>query len=209
MVAVAGKKSGAISTEPQVEEEVKEVVMNGDTSMGRYIKVWDEALPEKYCKKIIELYAGAGDHQIARTDQGFFQSLNIDRAAGFEKIAETQNSIIEATLPVYAEATTPDPSSFPEQSTVEDIQLYHFRSENDHKTMGHDIQHIAQARRYLTMIWFLSDDPDFYLTFGAINAKIESKAGRLVIFPATWTYPYEIVNSGNQNYLMKTHLSFV
>ena len=183
--------------------------MSGDTSLGRFIKVWDQALPEKYCKKIIELYAKQGEHQLVRTDQGSFVSCNIDRAPEMEKIAETQKSIIEATLPVYAEAVEPDPSSFPEQSTLEDSHIYHFRNENDYKEMAHDIQHVAQARRYMTLIWFLSESEDFYLQFGAFGAKVESKVGRLVIFPSTWTYPYQILNSNKQNYLVKTHLDFI
>ena len=218
MVAVAGKKTGAISTEAPVEdaefEDVvdhseKEIVMDGDTSLGRYIKVWDQALPEKYCKKMIELLAEAGEHQIVRTDIGSFVSCNIDRAPQFEKVSETQKSIIEATLPVYAEATQPDPSSFPEQSTLEDLYIYHLRNENDYKEMGHDITHVAQARRYLSLFWFLSESEDFFLQFGAFGAKVESKVGRLVIFPSTWTYPYQILNSSKQNYLLKTHLNFV
>ena len=217
MVTVAGRKAGAISTE-QIEdadfEEVvdhsdKEIVMSGDTSLGRFIKVWDQALPEKYCKKIVELYASSGEQQIVRTDQGSFVSCNIDRAPEMEKIAETQKSIIEATLPIYAEAVEPDPSSFPEQSSLEDSHIYHFRNENDYKEMGHDIKHVAQARRYMTMIWFLSESEDFYLQFGAFGAKVESKVGRLVIFPSTWTYPYQILNSNKQNYLVKTHLDFI
>jgi hypothetical protein len=216
MVAVAGKRGGAISTEPQIEDaefvdvpNESDVEINTDTSLGRYIKVWDQAMPENYCEKIVSMYANAGEFQIVRTDQGSFVSCNIDRSDDFNKISETQKSIIEATLPVYAEACQPDPSVFPEQSSIEDIQIYHFRNENDYKEMGHDIKHFAQARRYLALFWFLSEDPDFYLRFGTFGAKVESKVGRLVMFPSSWTYPYEIVNGEKQNYLIKTHLNFM
>ena len=215
MVAVAGKRSGAISTEAIEDAEIvdapkeEQVEINTDTSLGRYIKVWDQALPEKYCEKMIELYAKSGDFHLVRTDQGSFVSLNIERSDDFNKVSETHKSIIEATLPVYAETVQPDNSAFPEQSTIEDIQLYHFRNENDFKEMGHDIQHFAQARRYLGMYWFLSEDEDFYLQFGTFGAKVESKVGRLVMFPSSWVYPYQVVNSTKQNYLLKTHLNFV
>lgn len=213
MTKVAGKKMGAISTEePIVDaefEDIPQVEENTDTSLGRYVKVWDQALPEKYCKKMIEMYSGAGEFQLVRTDQGSFVSLNIERSDDFTKISDTQKNIIEATLPVYAEAVQPDSSAFPEQSSIEDIHMYHFRNENDFKEMGHDIIHFAQARRYLAMYWFLSEDPDFYLQFGTFGAKVESKVGRLVMFPSSWTYPYQIVNSDKQNFLIKTHLNFM
>jgi len=213
MVKVAGKKAGAVSTEAGSKKKSKkskgEEFNTLDASLSRYIKVWDEALPEEYCQKMISHYAEAGEYQIARSDGGLFVSCNIDRPTQFQKASETQKKIIEATLPVYADLTKPHPNSLPEQSVLEDTHIYHFRNENDHKEIGIDVAHIAQARRYLTLIWFLSDDPDFYLKFTDLGAKVESRAGRLLMFPSTWTYPYEIRNGSKQNYLLKTHLNFI
>jgi uncharacterized protein YfbU (UPF0304 family) len=213
MVAVAGKKSRAIPALEKKKEVVEDTTSKLDTldlSLARYIKVWDDALPQEYCEKVISLYAEAGEYQIVRTDSGRFVSCNIDRASTqFEKVSNTQKKIIEATLPIYAEVTKPSPECLPEKSVLEDTHIYHFRNETDVKTLGVDINHIAQAKRYLTLIWFLSEDEDFYLKFDDIGTKVESKVGRLLIFPSTWTYPYSIHNSENQNYLMKTHLNWM
>ena len=212
MVSVAGKKVGAAKAKPtkKKKSEKEDASLNTlDMSLSRFIKVWDEALPEEYCEKVITQYAKAADFQIPRTEGGLFVSCNIDRASDFEKVSNTQKKIIEATLPIYAEIAKPSSASIPEKSVLEDTYIYHFRNENDHKQLGIDINHIAQAKRYLTLIWFLSEDEDFYLKFSDIGAKVDSKVGRLLIFPSTWTYPYEIVNGKNQNYLMKTHLNWM
>ena len=131
-------------------------------------------------------------------------------SAAFEEISVAQRKIIEATLPVYAKAVMPHQSIFPERSMIEDIYVYQFRDDNDVRETNIDITNYGQARRYLTFIWFLTDDEDFEVGFFDVQNTVSAKKGRLLMFPSTWTYPYSIANSANnQNYLLKTHLTLV
>jgi prolyl 4-hydroxylase len=220
-----GKKASAISLEETYDTPVddlkKRFEITGeiaereeqkpDFRLTKYIKVFDDALPPEYCDKIVNKFLENADNHIVRGANGEkFVSLNIEMSAAFEEISVTQRKIIEATLPVYAKSVMPHQSIFPERSMVEDLYVYQFRDDNDVRETNIDITNYGQARRYLTFIWFLTDDEDFEVGFFDVQNTVSAKKGRLLMFPSTWTYPYSIANSkNNQNYLVKTHLTLV
>lgn len=215
----AKAKSKAISTEvPLVtvdelqneKEEGQEVSFKIDYRLTKYIKVFDDAIPEAYCEKVIRLFNDDKDNATVRNnDTEKFVALNIENSEMWKPISLTQRKIVEATMPVYAESVMPHQSCFPEQSLIEDFYIYKFRDENDVRKINVDIKHYGQARRYMTMIWFLTTDDDFELGFFDIQNSVRAKAGRLIMFPSTWTYPYSMVNGKNPNFILKSHVALV
>jgi hypothetical protein len=187
------------------EEEVKV-----DFRLTKYIKVFDDALPPMYCDKIVDMFRKDADNHVPRNADGQkFVSLNLDHNSSvWENISVTQRKIVESTMPVYAKSVAAHMNCFPEHSVLEDFYVYQFRDSKDVKEVGVDISNYAQARRYLTMIWFLTDDEDFQLGFFDVQNTVSAKKGRLIMFPSTWTYPYSIGNfQDNENFLLKTHIT--
>jgi hypothetical protein len=225
---LASAKGGAISLEMPIEDAqspedkfelpgedladtVDEEEVKVDFRLTKYIKVFDDALPQSYCDKIIKLFREDADNHIVR-DSGTenFVSCNIEKSASWEKVSYTQRQIVEATMPVYAKSVAPHQSQFPEQSVLEDFYVYQFRDENDYKDIGVDVSNLAQVKRYLTFIWFLTTDDDFEIGFFDVQNTVSAKAGRLVVFPSVWTYPYALTNIGNnENFLVKSHVTMV
>lgn len=230
MAKVASAKGGAISLEEKYDsttEENKEkfelpsddladeeVEVKVDYRLTKYIKVFDDALPPQYCDKIIRMFREDADHHVVRSsleEAGEkFVSLNIDTNNDEEwnKISVTQRKIVEATMPVYVKAVRPHINCFPEKSQLEDFHIYQFRDKEDVKETNIDVAKTSQSKRYMTFVWFLTDDEDFQLGFFDVQNTVSAKKGRLVVFPATWTYPYSIANfADNENFIMKTHIS--
>jgi hypothetical protein len=88
--------------------------------------------------------------------------------------------------------------------------VYQFRDENDYKDIGVDTSNLAQVKRYLTFMWFLTTDEEFEVGFFDVQNTVSAKAGRLIVFPSVWTYPYAITNlSNNENFLIKSHVCMV
>lgn len=212
---IASAKPGAVSLEdydiPEVElVDEEEIEREPDFRLTKYIKVFDDALPPNYCDKLIEKFGQDADNHIARNSDGEnFISLNIEKSALWSEISVTQRKIIEATMPVYAKSVWAHENCFPEKSMIEDIYMYHFRDENDYRNINVDVTHYGQARRYLTFIWFLTDDEECELGFFDIQNSVSAKKGRLIVFPSTWTYPYSIAGGTKPNYFMKSHITMV
>jgi hypothetical protein len=188
------------------DEEVKP-----DFRLTKYIKVFDDALPQSYCDKILKLFREDGDNHIVRKDEGeHFVSCNIEKSEAWDKVSNTQRKIVEATMPVYAKSVSPHQAQFPEQSILEDFYVYQFRDDNDYKDIGVDTSNLAQVKRYLTFIWFLTTDEEFEVGFFDVQNTVSAKAGRLIVFPSVWTYPYAITNlKDKENFLIKSHVCMV
>lgn len=222
MVKVASGKAKAISLEekydePQARVEFEEAEEQveyklPDFRLTKYIKVFDDALPPNYCDKIVKTFREDGDNHIVRNGEGEkFVSCNIEKSAAWATISEAQRKIVEASLPVYAKSVEAHQNCFPKQSTLEDFYIYQFRDKDDVREVNVDITHYGQAKRYLTFMWFLTDDENFQIGFFDVQNTVSAKKGRLIIFPSTWTYPYSIANfgEGKENFLMKTHLTML
>jgi len=229
---VAKAKTGAISLEEKfdaTDEEKKEkfelpsdelaneeVDYKVDYRLTKYIKVFDDALPPQYCDKIVKMFREDADHHVVRNslqETGEkFVSLNIDsnNDEDWGKISTTQRKIVEATMPVYVKSVRPHVNCFPEKSTLEDFYVYQFRDAEDVKETNIDVAKSSQVKRYMTFLWFLTDDEDFQIGFFDVQNTVSAKKGRLIVFPATWTYPYSIGNfSGNENFIIKSHITQV
>ena len=81
---------------------------------------------------------------------------------------------------------------WPRQNSLEQVKMMKFQ----HRTADHFNRHIdvgdyASARRFVTYHMFLNDDfEDGDIHFDDIDYAIPAKRGRIVMFPATWTFAH-------------------
>lgn len=85
--------------------------------------------------------------------------------------------------------------------------LYHinkFNKNKDFKVLNHDF-FIKEKKiyTYLKFIIFLNDSDDYIIVN---NIKIKSEAGKLLLFPCGWIFPYECTKSENDNYFISGYI---
>lgn len=71
-----------------------------------------------------------------------------------------------------------------------------------------DVEGVHNMKRFFTFFCYINDAGG--TKFTDLDITIESKPGRLLLFPPMWMYPHEaIVSNSNDKYLLHTYLHYV
>jgi hypothetical protein len=135
--------------------------------MKKYIKVYDDVLPEQLCKTLIDKFELSKDQHI-KTD--LYNALKPYIAKYKEdcKITKTQ---------------------WPEKYGFEQIRFKRYLPNDKDEFKSHvDVGDYASARRFLVFFLYLNSNFDGRTSFEEYDMQVYPKAGRLLMFPPTWTY---------------------
>jgi prolyl 4-hydroxylase len=163
--------------------------------MSKYIYIYTNSLSTELCNDIIKQF-NHDKHlcHIGATSRGvnkyFKDSLDLnilDHDNEWNKFKPVLIKELEKHCRIYYQKNNTDISSF-DVNTMQ-IQRYD-------KSVGHFHRHndeliTSTISRKMVFMWYLNDVeeggetsfPDYYI-------KVKPEAGKLVIFPATWTYPH-------------------
>ena len=92
---------------------------------------------------------------------------------------------------------------------MEELTIQRFRANSEDSHAGHiDVMNHSDAIRAVGFRVYLSDN-DGRTEFPRQGMGIEPRAGRAVVFPPTWEYPYQCKNpTDSDKYILTTYLHY-
>ena len=178
--------------------------------MEKYIGIYEKSLDSDYCDYLINLFENNPNKVDGKTKKGVDKNvkdttdLRIDTSSNDKAILEIEEKLsveLFNKLEKYSKALN---------DTFEDSSQYKFFRDtivsNNHgfqiqrylKGIGKYIYHHdfsvdwdTRTNRIITFIWYLNDVEEGGETEFFGNYKIKPEKGKLVFFPATWTFPHK------------------
>tara|TARA_B100000085_G_C18365061_1_gene439904 strand:- start:65 stop:715 length:651 start_codon:yes stop_codon:yes gene_type:complete len=164
-----------------------------------YIYVVDGALTKKFCKKVIKkfekddtkklgCFMGEESNEVAYdTDVKTSIDLFISGESDWEKEDKVFHSSLNKNYYEYIERLYKLGLCNSDLSDLIDVGYQIQRTEpGGYYTFHHDFDPVTV--RYLTFIWYLNDVTNDGYTEFIDGTRVQPKAGRFLMFPATWTY---------------------
>lgn len=161
-------------------------------NLSDYVRVYDNALDAIACQSLIDSFDSDDKTQLRENQFMYFMENNISRNEWH--IPEVYQSLLEYRQTYLNDLELPEIMLGAEHS-YEEIRMRKFRSGlGDHFFPHVDVVGNRTTARQLTFIWWLNEASSSELDFMRLDRdlKIEPAVGRLVVFPSTWQYLYQI-----------------
>ena len=178
-----------------LDQRLASMVNCGGDKLVDYIRVYDDVVDEEFCQRAIELFeSDESIHQrIDQEQRPTFTEVNISQqyiaknTAWFETNVVGQKAYVDCVSEYMDEMDIgPD---FPDRYAFEEFRLKRYVAGTSDEFKDHvDIGDYNSARRFLVCFLYLNDVKDGGYTEFIDGTKIQPKTGRILIFPATWTY---------------------
>lgn len=159
-------------------------------NLSDYIKVYDDTLTLAQCDKFIQLFESATDLQVQR-DHGPYRFTEINAVQArwdlnvlFAQIMHYKRRYWDECHILY-EHVNPD-------NQWEELRMKRYVPDGVQQFAKHtDSWGRDSAQRFLVYFWYLNDveqggETEFYGLDRSV--KVQPRAGRLIMFPATWQY---------------------
>jgi hypothetical protein len=183
--------------------------------LKHYIRVYDHNLDAALCEKMIGTFRELARFQRrngrgirAGLEESGWAELNVTKllAANF---VETFRGIIDAALARY-NSDIGLTIAIPNSAKFSDLIMKCYRSGGKDRFQLHfdAVNHVAN--RYVVFLWYLNDVPAGGETrFPQLGHSVESRAGRLLMFPPYWMYQHEgLPPCAGDKYILSTYLLF-
>lgn len=172
--------------------------------MNEYIYQQNCVLTKEFCNTIIRYYNDSNDTYDGCTFSGMNKDIkdtrdlkipkNPPKDSQWTNINRILYESLYANLLIYLKKINPDPGSYRIFSTnrlTETLFMIQKYQQNKGKYIYHnDSQFESTQYRVITYIWYLNDveeggETEFWGTY-----RIKPEKGKLVLFPASWTFPH-------------------
>ena len=184
--------------------------------LKHYIRVYDHNLDAALCQKMIgsfhelqKLQRRNGRGIRAGLEGSSWTELNVSRLSD-ATFLDMFRQIIAAALARYNRDIGLT-IALPNSATFSDLIMKRYRPEGDERFQLHfdAINHVAN--RYLVFLWYLNDVAEGGETrFPQLDHSVESRSGRLLMFPPYWMYQHEgLPPRTGDKYILSTYLLFV
>jgi len=159
--------------------------------MKKYIKVYDDVLPEQLCKTLIDKFELNEDQHI-KTDlenHRHFTEININQHPDWSNMVTGIYKFLKPYIAKYKEDCKITKTQWPEKYGFEQIRFKRYLPNDKDEFKSHvDVGDYASARRFLVFFLYLNSNFDGRTSFEEYDMQVYPKAGRLLMFPPTWTY---------------------
>jgi prolyl 4-hydroxylase len=184
--------------------------------LKHYIRVYDHNLEASLCQKMIASFHGLERFQRrngrgirAGLEDSAWAELNVSKLSD-EVFLNMFRQIIYAALARYNRDVGLS-IALPNSTQFSDLIMKRYRPGGQDRFQLHfdAINHVAN--RYLVFLWYLNDVAKGGETrFPQLEHSIESRAGRLLMFPPYWMYQHEgLTPQLEDKYILSTYLLFV
>ena len=183
--------------------------------LKHYIRVYDHNLEASLCQKMIDSYHGLEKFQ-RRNGRGIraglegsaWAELNVSRLSDPAYLNMFRQTIYAALARYnYDIGLT---IAIPNSTKFSDLIMKRYRPGGEERFQLHfdAINHVAN--RYLVFLWYLNDVAEGGETrFPQLQYSVQSKSGRLLVFPPYWMYQHEgLPPVTGDKYILSTYLLF-
>jgi len=184
--------------------------------LKHYIRVYDHNLDAALCQKMIgsfhelqKLQRRNGRGIRAGLEGSSWTELNVSRLSDTTFLDMFRQTIAAALARYNRDIGLT--IALPNSATFSDLIMKRYRPEGDERFQLHfdAINHLAN--RYLVFLWYLNDVAEGGETrFPQLDHSVESRSGRLLMFPPYWMYQHEgLPPRTGDKYILSTYLLFV
>lgn len=187
------------------------------------IRVFDNTLSKEFCEELIETYENHPGKDLGLTGGGYKPTVKncVDLyISNQEDLRDLDNRLHETLSPYVqqyvreleeqASAKFEDMHPFPTDVVRDSGYNMKKYEPNEGKFNWHsdNLTTIAGNVRLIGIIWYLNDVQEGGYTEFFDGTKIQPATGRLLLFPATWTYPHRGVVAPTKKYIITSFLSY-
>jgi len=184
--------------------------------LKHYIRVYDHNLDAALCQKMIGSFHSLEKLQ-RRNGRGIrkglegssWTELNVSKLSDATFLDMFRQTIAAALARYNRDIGLT--IALPNSATFSDLIMKRYRPEGDERFQLHfdAINHVAN--RYLVFLWYLNDVAEGGETrFPQLEHSVESRSGRLLMFPPYWMYQHEgLPPRTGDKYILSTYLLFV
>ena len=161
--------------------------------MKKYIRTYDNVLPDALCKTLIDKFEINTDQHIKTDldDHRHFTEINLNEHQDWNMMVKALYNGLKPYIAQYKEDCNIQPKQWPEQYGFEEIRFKRYLPNDKDEFKEHvDVGDYNSARRFLVFFLYLKDNEGGHTSFPEYDIKVQPKAGRLLMFPPTWTYKH-------------------
>lgn len=175
--------------------------------MEKYIYIKQRSISQELCKDIIELFENEGDnryrgytlggvHEEIKKSLDFFIEKN-NKTSKWHKIARLLQKELHKNVFLYMEKLKAEFSKEYEYYLNTGLFEFGYQMQKYDKNDGkyvfhHDFtnDHEKKIHRVVTFLWYINTVEDGGETEFDFGLKIKPEVGKLILFPASWTFPH-------------------
>ena len=181
--------------------------------MKKYIKVYDDVLPEYQCNALIEKFEINKDQHVSTDLDGHrhFTEININQHKDWETFVNGLYGNLRPYVDRYKKDCDIKDKQWPDKFGFEQIRFKRYLPNNKDEFKEHvDVGDYDSARRFLVFFLYLADNFGGHTSFSEYDKVVQPKAGRLLMFPPTWTYLHTGHKAIEQpKYIIGSYLHYV
>ena len=159
--------------------------------MKKYIKVYDDVLPKIHCETLIDKFESSKDQQVSTDleNHRHFTEININQHIDWKNMVDGLYTTLRPYVNKYREDCDIKEKQWPDRFGFEEIRFKRYLPNNKDEFKEHvDVGDYDSARRFLVFFLYLKDNDGGDTSFSEYDISVKPKAGRLLMFPPTWTY---------------------
>ena len=171
------------------------------------VKIYDNALPNVICKKLIDVFEENTEHQefIDYNSCPCFTQLNLN---------DFYPNIVPPLIPYLAEVYKKYKKDIkskyiPPLKDIEKFRIKRYNTSGDERFDEHvDVTDATSSIRAIAFLFYLNDN-DGNTLFPLHNLNIKPVSGRVLVFPPTWEYPHTgLPPKIDSKYIMSTYVHY-
>ena len=159
--------------------------------MKKYIKIYDDVLSQQHCDSLIQKFELSKSQQVSTDldNHRHFTEININQHEDWKMMAEGTYLHLRPMIQRYKDDCKITTKQWPDQYGFEQIRFKRYLPNGKDEFKEHvDVGDYSSARRFLVFFLYLADNEGGETSFSEYDIKVKPKAGRLLMFPPTWTY---------------------
>ena len=166
--------------------------MSAGRSLADYIRVYEGALADDFCDRVVARFEAATAHhaQVDVPGTRRFTALTLSQTPGWGDVHELLLGHLLDSLKLYVRDT--GVRSIPGDLAYEAFRIKRYRAGGAEQFGVHvDISNAARARRCLVAFWYLNDVREGGETeFPSLGVAVKPKKGLMLMFPPAFMYPH-------------------
>ena len=159
--------------------------------MKKYIKVYEDVITKEVCDNLIQKFEVSKDQHVATDldNHRHFTEININQHEDWKMMVQGTYLHLRPMIQRYKDDCKITNKQWPSQYGFEEIRFKRYLPNDKDEFKEHvDVGDYNSARRFLVFFLYLNSNFDGRTSFSEYDMQVYPKAGRLLMFPPTWTY---------------------
>lgn len=177
-----------------------------------YIKVYDDVIDLEYCTHLKNKFHENKDLQLERDTEVFtFDEINLAKNLDvYQNEVNDLMGVFDKCVDMYKEDCQIQDWQFPKEYGFEEIRQKCYAPDKGIFNPHVDAIGPDSMRRFLVFFLYLDEGEGGETILYDQKTYVERKAGRLLMFPPTWTYPHSgAMPKGSEKQIIGSYLHYV